>query len=224
VRDPGGARALNVDFPERLARWCRAEGVRLLHVSTDLVFGAELPPEDGFDEDASPGPLGVYGETKSEGESRVLGAHPDALIVRLPLLYGNSGGRGLGASDDLLEAVDRDGEGQELPGLFIDEWRTPIEVSHAAGVLIELLHGKARGLLHVAGPDRVSRHELGLAVLEAMGLSPADALAAVRAIRIDQAPELGPRPRDVSLDARRARALLGREVLGLGEGLRAAMR
>ena len=82
-------------------------------------------------------------------------------MARLPLLYGNSGGRGLGASDSLLEAIERG----EKPRLFVDEWRTPLEVSNAAEALVELLEFDHGGVLHLAGPDRVTRHEFGLAVL-----------------------------------------------------------
>ena len=218
--DPDGAHVLNVDVAAAAACWCRDRGARLVHVSTDLVFGAEDAPPGGFDEGAPVGPVSEYGRTKRDGELAVLEAHPAALVARLPLLYGNSGGRGLGASDGLLEAVERDLE----PPLFVDEWRTPLEVQNAAEALVELLHGDVRGVLHVAGPDRVSRHELGLVVLEAMGLSPADASRSVRAARRADVPTVGERPADVSLDARRARGCLDTPLLGVREGTRRAVR
>ena len=218
--DPQLARRSNTDLPRAVAEACAASGARLLHVSSDLVFGQEPPPAGGFDEEARPAPLSTYGRTKRAGEAAVLRAHPAALVVRLPLLYGNSGGRGRGASDGLLEAVAWDGQ----PALFVDEWRTPLEVANAARALIELLHGAQSGLLHVAGPERVSRLELGLAVLEAHGLDPEAARAAVRAVPRDAVQSSAARPADVSLDARRARALLATPLLGVREGVAAAVR
>ncbi len=219
-RAPELARALNTELPARLGAACARAGVRLVHVSTDLVFGAHPAPAGGFGEEHAPAPLSLYGETKLAGERALLAACPGALVVRLPLLYGNSGGRGRGASDALLEAVDRD----LVPPLFVDEWRTPLEVSNAAEALVEAALGAARGLLHVAGPERISRHGLGLAILRAMGLDEAEARAAVRAARRDEVPTAAPRAEDTSLRADRARALLATPLLGVEAGLERALR
>ena len=90
--------------------------------------------------------------------------------------------------------------------MCVDEWRTPLDVAEAAAALVELAGREEAGLLHVAGPERLSRYELGVAVLRAQGVEdPAAALEAVSSADFE-APE--PRPRDVSLDASRARALL----------------
>lgn len=219
--DPVLAERFNTLVPEEVAAWCAEHGARLVHVSTDLVFGGRPPARpSGFREGDPVDPVSLYGRTKAAGEARVLAADPSALVVRLPLLYGNSGGRGLGASDSLLEAVDRD----LAPPLFTDEFRTPLEVSNAAEALVELAHGSERGLLHVAGPERVSRHALGLAVLEAMGLERAAAAECVRAVRREEVPGAGARPEDTSLDASRARGLLACALEGLGPGLERALR
>lgn len=217
--DSVAAEILNVFVPEAIARWARAKGARLVHVSTDLVFGDEDAPPGGFTEEASPGPLSVYGKTKHEGELAIRAACPDAAIVRLPLLYGNSAGRGLGASDSLIDAVHRG----ERPSLFVDEWRTPLEVSAAAQALVELLDFEGGGLIHVAGPDRTTRHELGLAVLEAMGLSPDDASSQVLQAHQADIDAGAARPRDVSLNTERARSLLETALPGVRNGLERAI-
>jgi dTDP-4-dehydrorhamnose reductase len=218
--DPGLARRMNVGLATEVARWCANADARLVHVSTDQVFGAAPPPSFGFVEDDPPAPTSVYGETKAEGEAALLEAYPDALIVRLPLLYGDSGGRELGASDRLVAAVHRG----ERPELFLDEYRTPLAVVPAAEALMELALGDARGVLHVAGPDRVSRHALGLAILDAMGLDPQAAAVELRAVHQADVPGADKRPADVSLDASRASALLETRLPGVLEGTRQALR
>ncbi|TDJ73282.1 MAG: NAD-dependent epimerase/dehydratase family protein [Planctomycetota bacterium] len=217
---PELARRINAEVAGEVAGWCAERDARLVHVSTDLVFGAEDAPEGGFTEAAAPAPRSVYGATKAEAESLVLDACRGALVVRLPLLYGNSGGRELGASDGLLAAVDRG----EDPPLFVDEWRTPLEVQNAAAALVELLHTGASGILHVAGSSRVSRYELGLAVLRAMGLPEAEAVGLVRATHVADASASELRPRDVSLETSRASGLLATRLLGVREGTERAMR
>jgi dTDP-4-dehydrorhamnose reductase len=210
--DPDAARRANVELPARVGAWCAAHGARLVHVSTDLVFGAAgRPPAGGFHEEDPVAPTNLYGRTKADGERAVLDAHPAALVARLPLLYGDSFGRGLGASDSLLAAIERG----DTPVLFTDEWRTPLEAGNAARALAELAASDASGLLHVAGPERVTRYELGCAVLASAGRSSDEIGAGTRA----EAGMATTRAEDASLDTSRARALLATELLGVRAGL-----
>jgi dTDP-4-dehydrorhamnose reductase len=214
--DPLLASHLNAQVPGQLARWCRRNGARLVHVSTDLVFGDAPPPDPaGFREQDPPAPISAYGATKAAGEQAVLEACPRAVVARLPLLYGASGGRELGASDSFLGAVERG----EVPHLFSDEWRSPLLVEDAAGAILELAWGRVDGLLHLGGPDRVSRIQLGLALLIARGMTPGAAEECVVAARRADANLVPPRPEDTSLDSSRARSVLRTRLRGLREGV-----
>lgn len=204
-QDAVQARSVNAEFPARLAEWCGQNEARLVHVSTDMVFAGEAP-SDGYVAGSDAEPANAYGASKLAGEVAVREANPGALVVRLPLLFGDSFGRGLGASDSLLTAIAR---GEQL-GLFTDEWRTPLAVCDAAAALVELCEGEARGLLHLAGSERVTRFELGELVLAAHGL-PADS---IRASRRSEATASEPRPRDLSLNSECARATLNCELRG----------
>lgn len=215
--DPERAHKLNVDLPHRVALACRGRA-RLVFVSTDLVFGATAPGPAGFDEHAVPAPVSDYGRSKLGGES-VLRVHARLdsriSIVRLPLLFGPSFGRGLGASDSLLAAVQRG----ETPTLFTDERRTPLDVRDAAAALLEIAFSEQAGLLHVAGPVALDRYSLGMAVLIEQGLSAAEARSRIQAgLRRDARVE-EERPADVRLDSSRARALLATRLRGPSEAL-----
>lgn len=198
-RDPAEARELNELAPARAAAACARLEIRFVHVSTDLVHGRQAPSPGGFREEDPPAPCSLYGETKAAGERAVLAAHPGALVARLPLLCGESFGRGLGATDSVLSALERG----ERPRLFLDEWRTPLDVADAARALVELVDEEASGLLHVAGPERLSRVELAERVLLSRGLEPERIERTTRA-----AAGMAERPADCSLDAGRAMALL----------------
>jgi len=203
-REPRRAERLNVEVAAELARACADRGARFVHVSTDLVFDGEPPRSGGYREGDPARPLSIYGRTKIEGEERVLAAYPGALIVRLPLLYGPSGGRGLGATDALLAAVARG----DTPTLFTDEVRTPLDVREAAIALVELCGRDVAGRLHVAGPRALTRHELGRLALLAAGHGAREIARLVRPASRADFDLTPPRPRDVSLDTGRARALL----------------
>ncbi len=213
-RDPAAARRVNVDGSRILAGLCAARGARFVHVSTDLVFGANAAPQGGFSEDDRPGPISVYGASKWDSELAVARADPRALIVRLPLLLGPSHGRGLGASDSVGAAVERG----ETPALFEDEWRTPLDVRSAARALLELVQSEACGPLHVAGPERMSRYELGLRALRQRGLRADQARKCIaRSTRQGSGLE-HLRPADVALNSARARSFLTTILVGLEDG------
>jgi dTDP-4-dehydrorhamnose reductase len=200
-QQPDLAASINTELPRFLGKHCQGRGIRLLHVSTDLVFDGAPPRSSGYVEEDPCAPLSVYGTSKWRGELAMLDENPAALVVRVPLLLGPSGGRGLGASDSLLAARERD----EHVRLFTDEYRTPLDVRLVARALVELCGASVCGLLHVAGPERLSRFELGQLVL-APGSGPSPSRQADL--------ELGaPRPADVSLDASRAAGLLSFSLL-----------
>ena len=83
------ARRLNAEAPEQLARLAAESGASLIHFSTDFVFAGDRTEPYG-EKDAT-GPLGVYGQTKLEGEQRVLATGAHALIFRTSWVYGNRG-------------------------------------------------------------------------------------------------------------------------------------
>ena len=113
-------------------------------------------------------------------------------MVRTSLLYG---GADPGPQERL--AADRSA------AFFTDEVRCPIQVGDLAAALLELAATDYAGLLHVAGADRVSRHEF--AELLTGGPVRAASLAETREVR----------PRDCSLSVARAQALLRTPLRGV---------
>ena len=74
------ALAVNRDGARHLAAACRDTNIPLLHVSTDYVFdGTAAHP---YREDDPTAPLGVYGQSKWEGEEAVRSCRRKHLIVR----------------------------------------------------------------------------------------------------------------------------------------------
>lgn len=88
--EPALAHRVNGEGPGHLAEAAKAQGARLLHISTDFVFdGAQSRP---YAPDAALRPLCVYGASKLSGERRVqeiLGGR--ALILRTSWVYAPNG-------------------------------------------------------------------------------------------------------------------------------------
>jgi len=195
-RDPDRAHAVNVQATARLAGWCTRRGRRLLFTSTDMVFDGS---KSWWREDDPADSLLAYGRTKRAAEVAVLSC-PGGLVARLPLMYGPSRCGRPAYFDKSLDALRR-GEPQAF---FADEYRTPLHLAAAAGILTRLIESDAVGLIHVAGAERVSRFDLMRRAAAASGLDP----ALVRANRRAEAPPGEPRPADLSLDTTRLAALL----------------
>jgi dTDP-4-dehydrorhamnose reductase len=87
--EPAAAFAANAGGPAALARAATALGARLLHVSTDFVFGTDAARP--LATDAPTAPLGVYGASKLAGEERVREACPPALVLRTAWVYSAHG-------------------------------------------------------------------------------------------------------------------------------------
>lgn len=83
------AQAVNAIAPTVMAEEAQRLGATLIHVSTDYVFdGRKNTP---YTEDDVTNPIGVYGQTKLEGEEGIRKTCPNHLILRTAWVYGTSG-------------------------------------------------------------------------------------------------------------------------------------
>jgi len=191
ARAPDLARRINVEGTANVVAACREAGARLVHVSTDLVFDGEHAP---YDTSSPTAPTSVYGRTKADAEREV--AQVEGVVVRVSLLFGPTRTARRGFFDQQLDMLRR---GERLR-LFHDEWRTPLSLRAAAEALSAIARSDVKGVLHVGGPERLSRWEMGLALAGVLGLPRHVAESSIeRASRTSIGGE--PRPRDVSLDS-----------------------
>lgn len=188
----------NVAGAAAVARVSAAAGLRLVHLSSDVVFSGDAGRP--LREDDAPAPVSEYGRSKAAAEAAVRAAHPGAVLVRTSLIYG-------GAEPSVYELRALD----PAQTFYADEIRCPIVAGDLAAAIVELCaRSDVRGPLHVAGADAVSRLEFAQLVAAARGGDP----GAVRG---------GARPPgragDLRLDCARARALLRVRLRGVREVL-----
>lgn len=178
----------NVDGSLAVAR--AAEGRRLVHLSSDLVFDGTI---GRYREEDVPAPVNSYGRSKAEAELRVADAHPGATIVRTSLIYG--------LTDGPQERLAREGH-----RFFIDEIRSPVHVKDLAEAIFEVLELEVPGPLHLGGADDVNRYDLAL-------------LLGADEDRIERAQTTPERAPDVTLDSSQAAVLLTTRLRGVHEVL-----
>ena len=179
VRDGPTAHDVIVTGSANVAR--AARGRRLVHVSTDVVFGGRLGRP--YREDDPVSPITAYGRAKAAAEG-IVAAAPDVVIVRTSLIYGGP---------RRAPSVHEEAAAEPAATFFADELRSPVQVDDLASALLELVTVDVVGPLHVAGPHGISRAELATLISQ-------------RAVRTAPAPP--GRPLDCRLDISRAQALL----------------
>ena len=156
-------RADIVDATHAVAAACAHHHAQLVHLSTDVVFGGDAAP---YVESDPLSPVTEYGRWKAEAERIVTSSVPDVCITRTSLVVSLDPLDG--ATRGLVESVDA---GRRTT-LFRDEHRTPIRAVDLAATLwglVGLDPVARRGVWHLPGPERLSRLELGLRLLQATG-------------------------------------------------------
>lgn len=160
--DPQEAHRINAEFPGQLAELCAKQGVRLVHISTDAVFdGTKI----GFyTENDAPRPLGVYAQTKLDGERNVLSANPQAAVTRVNFFgWSLSGTRSLSEFffNNLSIGLPANG--------FTDVWFCPMFVGDLADILVRVLERGLAGLYHAVGSEALTKYEFGLKIARQFG-------------------------------------------------------
>ncbi|MDW8212564.1 MAG: SDR family oxidoreductase [Roseiflexaceae bacterium] len=197
--------AITADGAGAVAQGAYVAQARLIHLSSDVVFDGE---RDGrYSEADTPQPVTAYGAAKAAAERLVVAAHPAALIVRTSLIYGGPDRPGR-HERFVLDVID----GRAEAIFFNDELRCPIEVGDLAAALLDLAALDYKGILHVAGPDVVSRYEFACMVARAFGRDPAR-------VRGGPSPAAPRRPRNCALDSRLAQSMLATRIRGVRDVL-----
>ncbi|KAI8977652.1 hypothetical protein BDF20DRAFT_579499 [Mycotypha africana] len=173
-KDRDAAKRLNVQTPELLGKLCKERNIMLIYISTDYVFDGKNPP---YEVDDKPHPLQFYGETKLAGEEAIRAVYPEAVILRVPILYGVTEFNGESAINILIDVVmNRDKKGT------VDNVgkRYPTNVKDVARVLkdlaVERLEKKrddVQGIFHFTGEEAWTKWEV------------CELIAAVKKVSID---------------------------------------
>lgn len=140
---------LNVNslFPQKLAKWCQNQGVRLIHFSTDCVFSGK---KGYYAESDIPDATDHYGTTKFLGE--VIG--DKILTLRIPVI-----GRELEGKTELLEWVLRQ-KNQKIKG-YSRALYSGMTVHQASKEIYKLIESTTilGGLYHISTPP-ISKYDL----------------------------------------------------------------
>ncbi len=151
--------AINADGAAHLAQAAKQVGARMVQVSTDYVFdGTHSSP---YLPEAATSPLGVYGESKFQGEQRVQEILPQrSLILRTSWVYSSHGNNFVKGMLRLMS------EREEL-GIVADQVGSPTYARTLARAVWEFCEqSQLHGIYHWTDAGVASWYDFAVAIME----------------------------------------------------------
>ena len=157
-QEPEAAFMVNAKGPEAIARACAESGAYLIHYSTDYVFDGQGHRPYLFDD--STAPLGVYGESKLDGEEAIRASGCDYAILRTAWVYAAHG------KNFLLTMLRLANERDELR-VVGDQIGTPTPAALIADVTADIVasQNKPSGTWHLTPHGQTSWHGFAEAII-----------------------------------------------------------
>lgn len=180
-------RAVNVNGSEYIAEACRRTGAVMMYFSTDYVFDGEgTRPWKPDDRTA---PVGVYGQSKLDGENAVRRILPDRhFIIRLQWVYGINGKNFVKTMLKLAETHDR-------LTVVSDQIGGPSYTRDIAVLACDMIQTDKYGTYHAANTGYCSWYEFAEAIFAEAGKN-----VAVLPVSSDEYPAKAKRPHNSRLD------------------------
>jgi dTDP-4-dehydrorhamnose reductase len=136
------AKKVNTEGVLNLVKVLEKVNGKLIHISTDYVFNGEsfLP----YKETDKVSPIGVYGDTKREGELSVLNSGIDGIIIRTSWLYSSYG-------NNFVKTMLRLGKDRGELGVIFDQIGTPTYARDLAQTCLSILSQKKQSKISENG-------------------------------------------------------------------------
>jgi len=200
---------VNVESTEIIADWCNKNRAKLLYISTDQVF-------DGlssyYKETDKANPINFYGKTKVEAENIVLASNKNA-VIRMALMYGR-GVFNISYRQEWLWNTLAYGKGKIK--IIYDQYRSLLCVNNAADLIKELCDIDFSGLIHIGGPERISRYDFAIRLCNFLNR---DYNERIEKVSYKEVHYKAVRPKDVSFDITKAKSILRTPILTTQEAL-----
>lgn len=166
--DQGAARLVNAEAPGAMARACAELGIPLVHVSTDYVFDGSGTAARA--ENAPTGPLGVYGQTKLDGEHLIAAAGGQWAVMRTSWVFSAHG-------TNFVRTMRRLGAERDRLTIVADQVGGPTPAADIAATLLAMARAMIAdpskgGIYHFAGAPDVSWADFAREIFARSGLSP----------------------------------------------------
>lgn len=141
---------VNAEAPRLLAEVANEKSAKLVHFSTDYVFDGKK--SDPYVEEDKAVPLSVYGESKLEGELRVLDVSSQHLVIRLSWVFGPD-------KPSFIDQIVQRAREDDVVTAVADKFSAPTYTIDVASWLRLAIDKNANGILHLANNGGCSWQE-----------------------------------------------------------------
>ncbi|MBM3118913.1 MAG: dTDP-4-dehydrorhamnose reductase [Chloroflexi bacterium] len=192
--DPDKTFRVNALGARNVAVVAQKLGAKLVHLSTDYIFGGEDEPRTiPYTEFDTPVPPNVYGRAKLAGEDFVRHLCPRHFIVRVSGLFGVAGSSGKGGN--FVETMLKLAKERDELRVVNDQVFSPTYTKDLAGKIAQLITTEYYGIFHITNRGSCSWYEFTKEILRLAGLK-----TPVTPITSDQFPQKAKRPNYSVLD------------------------
>ncbi len=147
---------INVDGTKNVFETVKEKNKKFIYVSTDFVFDGANPP---YIEDSIPNPVGVYAQSKFEGE-KIIGS--EAMIVRIAYPYRAA----FELKKDFFRTFKYYLENKKPLSMITDSLMTPTFIDDIGSGLKYLFNNYSPEIYHLVGSESISPYEAAIKVAE----------------------------------------------------------
>lgn len=173
--EPDTCFQLNTNGPVRLAHYARAHHCGFIYVSTDYVFSYPAKRTQNptpWTTSDTPYAQCIYGQSKVEGEQRIVDAHPGAHIVRTSWLYQRYHPDHLGRKDFVTIMANK-AIAEQPVNVVNDQIGSPTYVVDLADALLKLAQSSCTDtIFHYSGQGACSWYEFAQKIYSTLGKDP----------------------------------------------------
>ena len=202
--------AINRDGAKNIAGACKKQNIPLLHISTDYVFDGTK--SESYSEDDTVSPLGVYGESKWQGEEAIRQGLSNYIILRVAWVFGAQG-------NNFVKTMLRLGHDRDELNVVADQFGGPSPAKNIAQTLIDLVeqyqknNNLAWGTYHYCGNQKTTWYDFAKEIFkQAFELKLLNKEVKVNPITTAEYPTAAKRPENSMLNCSKLRSTFGIEM------------
>jgi len=204
VSDIEYSKALNVEGIVRIINSLKERQIKPVFASTEVVYDGK---RGHYTENDTPNPIMVYGQQKLAVEKYMTENLREYLILRLALVLSDKKENGSPLSKWI-----QDINNKKILSLAHDYVSSPVYVADVADAVEGLIRVGANGIFNVAGPEELSRLEIGKLLAESVKKH-SDIEIEIVSCSIDDFDLKEQRPKNVSMSAIKLTEVTGQRFI-----------
>lgn len=209
--DRFASQRMNVDVTSRLAAACKDYSVKMVFISTDLIFDGI---KGNYTEEDKPMPINFYGVTKADAENAIMSSGINAAIIRTSMVYGYN--LRIARKNIIVRIIESLSKGKPFR-IAADQIRTPTYIDDLTGAISKIAQGEFTGIFNIAGEETIAVKDFARLLVDSFSLDPSLLIP----VKTKDLPDPAVRPLNTSLSIIKAKEMLGYKPTSLGDSFKA---